>query len=529
MPTSRHLLIAALALVLLPFVLAAIGLGVTSATEVVIFALACMALNILVGYTGLTSFGHGAWFGLAAYAAGLSQRLLFEGSFFLPLAFGLGVVFVLALAFGFLILRRRGVYFSLLTLALAAMLYSVAFRWTEVTGGENGLGGITRPQLAGVSFDSAGAYYALVAGGVFRRRAGAVALPPLAAGQRAGGDPRKRTARPFHRLPDESRQAHRLRRLGHAHRPGRHAARVQQPHDVGRTDLGGVFGRTARDGHHRRHALVPRPGARRAVLRDLSRLAVAHHRKLAALLWRAVRRLHRVLAHRSGRPVRARHGALAQECGGRRRDGRAPGWHGGLAGVPATPPRPRRHGARSHWPVQAVRWHSCGQGCVAEIARPHAARADRPERRRQDNRVQPDLGPVHARPRQRHARWPKPGRAHAGSHHAGRHRPFVPDHQPVRRAVGRRKRAPGRAGARCAALRGLGVDGLAARREPRRRRSGAHDGPGRCRKRASGARSRTAGSACSTWRSHSPRARARCCSTNRSPAWQRPSASASAS
>ena len=167
MPTSRHLLMAALALVLLPFVLAAIGLGVTSATEVVIFALACMALNILVGYTGLTSFGHGAWFGLAAYAAGLSQRLLFEGSFFLPLAFGLGVVFVLALAFGFLILRRRGVYFSLLTLALAAMLYSVAFRWTEVTGGENGLGGITRPQLAGVSFDSAGAYYALVAGVCF--------------------------------------------------------------------------------------------------------------------------------------------------------------------------------------------------------------------------------------------------------------------------------------------------------------------------------------------------------------------------
>jgi ABC-type branched-subunit amino acid transport system permease subunit len=51
------------------------------------------------------------------------------------------------LAFGYLILRRRGVYFSLLTLALAAMLYSVSFRWTDVTGGENGLGGITRPAL----------------------------------------------------------------------------------------------------------------------------------------------------------------------------------------------------------------------------------------------------------------------------------------------------------------------------------------------------------------------------------------------
>jgi ABC-type branched-subunit amino acid transport system ATPase component/ABC-type branched-subunit amino acid transport system permease subunit len=166
-PTGRHLVIAALALVLLPFALSVIGLGVTSATEVVVFALACMALNILVGYTGLTSFGHGAWFGLAAYAAGLSQRHWFTGSFFMPLALGLAIVIALAAVFGFLILRRRGVYFSLLTLALAAMLYSVAFRWTEVTGGENGLGGITRPVLGGVSFDSAASYYALVAGVAF--------------------------------------------------------------------------------------------------------------------------------------------------------------------------------------------------------------------------------------------------------------------------------------------------------------------------------------------------------------------------
>jgi ABC-type branched-subunit amino acid transport system ATPase component/ABC-type branched-subunit amino acid transport system permease subunit len=163
MPTGRHLLIAALALALLPFALSAIGLGVTSATEVVIYALACMALNILVGYTGLTSFGHGAWFGLAAYAAGMSQRSLFPGSFFLPLALGIAVAFVLSGVFGFLILRRRGVYFSLLTLALSAMLYSVAFRWTEVTGGENGLGGITRPGIAGVSFEGASAFYMLVA------------------------------------------------------------------------------------------------------------------------------------------------------------------------------------------------------------------------------------------------------------------------------------------------------------------------------------------------------------------------------
>ena len=163
MPRTRDLIIAAIALAVLPFALGALGLGVTSATEVVIFAIACMALNILVGYTGLVSFGHGAWFGLAAYGAGLAQRAWFPGSFIGATAVGVIVVFFLAAVFGFLILRRRGVYFSLLTLALAAMLYSVAFRWTEVTGGENGLGGIVRPVYAGFSFDSAAHYYALVA------------------------------------------------------------------------------------------------------------------------------------------------------------------------------------------------------------------------------------------------------------------------------------------------------------------------------------------------------------------------------
>src|SRR6202047_1706617 len=141
------LLLAALGLVILPPVLLALGLTMTSATEVVVYALACRALNILVGHTGLVSFGHGAWFGLAAYAAALLQRNLMPDSLFGPTIAGVLIVAVAAAAFGFLILRRRGVYFSLLTLALAAMLYAVSFRWTEVTGGENGLGGITPPML----------------------------------------------------------------------------------------------------------------------------------------------------------------------------------------------------------------------------------------------------------------------------------------------------------------------------------------------------------------------------------------------
>ena len=171
LPTTMQdripLFVSAAALLALPFIMPAIGLTVTSATEVVIFAMACMALNVLVGYTGLVSFGHGAWFGLAAYAAGLAQRHLFPDAFLMPVL--IAVVFIAALSglFGMLILRRRGVYFSLLTLALSAMLYVIAFRWTAVTGGEDGLGGITRPVYAGVSFDNRINYYTLVASTAF--------------------------------------------------------------------------------------------------------------------------------------------------------------------------------------------------------------------------------------------------------------------------------------------------------------------------------------------------------------------------
>src|SRR5258705_6709447 len=127
------LLIAALGLIALPPVLLALGLTMTSATEVVIFAVACMALNILVGYTGLVSFGHGAWFGLAAYAAALIQRNLMHDSFFGPTIAGVLIVGAVAAAFGFLILRRRGVYFSLLALARWARRVWVACRLTGRT------------------------------------------------------------------------------------------------------------------------------------------------------------------------------------------------------------------------------------------------------------------------------------------------------------------------------------------------------------------------------------------------------------
>src|SRR5258705_9352135 len=121
-----------------------------------------MALNILVVCTGVVWFGDGAWFGVAAYAAALIERNLMHDSFFGPTIAGVLIVAAIAAAFGFLILRRRGVDFSLLTLALSAMLYAVSVRWTEGTGGENGLGGITPPTLFGVQLESSTLYYLFV-------------------------------------------------------------------------------------------------------------------------------------------------------------------------------------------------------------------------------------------------------------------------------------------------------------------------------------------------------------------------------
>src|ERR1700716_1476647 len=114
-PKYVPLLAAFGALVVLPFVLSFLGLTLSTATAVVIFAIACMGLNILVGNTGLVSFGHGAFFGLAAYAAGLSQRHWVPGEIVVPSLFAVAAVATFAWLAGFLILRRRGVYFSLLT------------------------------------------------------------------------------------------------------------------------------------------------------------------------------------------------------------------------------------------------------------------------------------------------------------------------------------------------------------------------------------------------------------------------------
>ena len=159
----RPLLIAALALVALPLALQALGLSLNTGIAVVALAIAAMGLNLCIGYTGLVSFGHSTWFGIGAYAAGLIQLRWFPGQIWLPLLLSMIVVALASAIIGALILRRRGVYFSLLTLALAALSYTIAFRWSEVTGGEDGLGGLKRGSLGPLNLDNVLVYYAVVA------------------------------------------------------------------------------------------------------------------------------------------------------------------------------------------------------------------------------------------------------------------------------------------------------------------------------------------------------------------------------
>src|SRR6266581_4621615 len=115
------LLLATLATIALPCGLYLLGLSLNTGTMVLALAIAAMGLNLCIGYTGLVSFGHGTWFGIGAYAAGLIQLNWFRGEIWLPLLLSMIVVAAVSAATGVVILRRRGVYFSLLTLALAAL------------------------------------------------------------------------------------------------------------------------------------------------------------------------------------------------------------------------------------------------------------------------------------------------------------------------------------------------------------------------------------------------------------------------
>jgi branched-chain amino acid transport system permease protein len=116
------------------------------ATDIAILALFAVSLNLLLGYTGLVSFGHAAYFGVGAYTTGILMKKL--GLPFL-LAFPAGGVMagLVALVFGVFCVRLTKIYFAMLTLAFAQIVWAICFKWNDVTGGEQGMPEIPYPTL----------------------------------------------------------------------------------------------------------------------------------------------------------------------------------------------------------------------------------------------------------------------------------------------------------------------------------------------------------------------------------------------
>ena len=135
-----------IALATMPYWLHAVGGYTSLGTQVVVLALAAMALNFLLGFTGVLSFGHAAYFGLGAYGVGMTIRYLVPST---PLGIlvGAAVGTVAAALIGALIIRLRGVYFAMVTIAFGQVFYFIAFRWNRVTGGDDGLISWTRQPL----------------------------------------------------------------------------------------------------------------------------------------------------------------------------------------------------------------------------------------------------------------------------------------------------------------------------------------------------------------------------------------------
>jgi branched-chain amino acid transport system permease protein len=141
----------ALGLVLFPLVF---GLPIFNgygglATQILIVGIAAIGVNLLLGYVGQLSYGHAAFYGLGMYGAGLSVLTFFPGahSFALPIVVGVAIATVAAFAIGSLVVRLYGIYFALLTVAFAQMVYFIIFQWRDLTHGDDGLQGISTPPL----------------------------------------------------------------------------------------------------------------------------------------------------------------------------------------------------------------------------------------------------------------------------------------------------------------------------------------------------------------------------------------------
>ncbi len=118
-------------------------------TLILIYAIFAMSLDILQGYTGLASLGHAAFLGTGAYIVAIINVKVFHGPHFaIELPAGVLAAAVVAALIGLIVLRNTGTYLLMILLASSMMLWGIAFKWRSLTGGDDGLPGIARPDLA---------------------------------------------------------------------------------------------------------------------------------------------------------------------------------------------------------------------------------------------------------------------------------------------------------------------------------------------------------------------------------------------
>lgn len=128
------------------------------ATQILIAAIFALGLNLLVGYGGLTSLGHAAFLGFSAYVCAWTTTRLGAG-YAAAAAAALVATTALAALFGAIALRASGLGFLMITLALSQVLWGLAYRWSSLTNGDNGIAGVTRPHIFGISLESASSFY----------------------------------------------------------------------------------------------------------------------------------------------------------------------------------------------------------------------------------------------------------------------------------------------------------------------------------------------------------------------------------
>ena len=133
-------------LIALPWWLPMVGGYTALGSKVLVYAIATMGLNLVLGFTGGLSFGQAAYFGLGAYGAGMTLKYLAPST---PLAIVIGTLVggIAATLLGPLVMRRRGIYFAMITIAIGQLFYFIVVRWNEVTGGEDGLAGFSRQDI----------------------------------------------------------------------------------------------------------------------------------------------------------------------------------------------------------------------------------------------------------------------------------------------------------------------------------------------------------------------------------------------